>query len=247
LNSALQAQGQHPVISRPLHQQIEKRVPPSTLANYLTFGRAISLCMNEFELIATRIRQYPMINVYPEYFSSKDRAVFAAFLTHLHSLRANELYLIQERGCQLLKFVHVITSGLGLESFDQSRVFEKAFKKEFWWRLRERHRLTHMHERPSLMTRMLDVIASDIDKETLTDALADLVINLSTLFDSLKSMEDEDVNFGEVREEMERAHDEGFGKESLAAWRLIKLSFRATCPTLFRSEPSASRHVAPRS
>ena len=104
-----------------------------------------------------------------------------------------------------------------------------------------------MHERPSLMTRMLDVIASDIDKETLTDALADLVINLSTLFDSLKSMEDEDVNFGEVREEMERAHDEGFGKESLAAWRLIKLSFRATCPTLFRSEPSASRHVAPRS
>jgi hypothetical protein len=236
LNASVTAQGEPPALSQPLREQIKRRVPPGSLAKYLRLDRAIALCTNELELIATRIRQYPMIEIYPNYFSAKDRSVYAAFLTHLHSLRANDLYLIQERGVQLMRFTYFLTQNLGMQSVDQSRTFEKSFKKEFGWRLRERHRLTHVHERPSLMTRLLDVMSSNINKEQMKDVLVDLVIKLSTAFDSLKSGKNktpEEVDFQKTTQEMRRVHVRSFETETAEMWRLVESNFRATCPQLF--------------
>jgi hypothetical protein len=235
MNSSLK-ESEPVALSQPLSEQIRRRVPPSYLTKYLQLDRGIAICTNELDLIATRIRQYPMIRSYPNYFSSKDKSVYAAFLTHLHSLRANELYLIQERGAQLLRFAYLLTQNLGMQSVDRSKAFEKAFRKEFGWRLRERHRLTHAHERPSLMTRFLDVIASNATKEQMENVLTDLMINLSTAFDSLKSGKikaPEDVDFHKVTQEMRVAHAQSFETETVTMWRLVESNFRATCPQLF--------------
>jgi hypothetical protein len=198
----------------------------------LNFESAINLAIYELELIATRIRQYRLIETYPRYFTSVNHEVFAAFISHLHTLRSNELYLIQERSAELLKFCFKLADDLNLQTSDQSAKYNRAFKKCFERRLRERHRLIHSHERPSLLTRMLDVVAGIADKAILADAIGEVAATMYYTYAALKSgandLQVDQARYQEIQEEMKQIYTRGFDEEAAVMWEMIASHFRAS-------------------
>lgn len=172
-----------------------------------------------------------MIEDYPKYFSSKERDVISAFFAHLHALRSSELYLIQERAGELLRFAHHLATDLRLAASDQSRIFEKAFKRRFERRLRKRHRLVHAHERPSLMTRMLDVVSGTKDREALGEALSTLIAQLFVMFESLKEEAADESNEDKLlrmKDEMRKAHVVQYDEETSDMSKLVDEHFGLT-------------------
>jgi hypothetical protein len=68
-----------------------------------------------------------------------------------------EIYIVQDRTVALLRFLKAVADDCGLPSIDRCKSFESKFKKSFELRLRERHRITHAHERPSLASLIIDL------------------------------------------------------------------------------------------
>jgi hypothetical protein len=249
LREHLEKMEPQPSMSSHLERHIRKRVAPSFLSKYLNHEGAIGLAINELGLILERIRQYRVIDAYPKHFSSNDRDVISAFFSHLHSLRSSELYLIQERGKELLRFSHCIASDLRLSASDQSREFDKKFKKGFERRLRERHRLVHAHERPSLMTRMLDVVAGVTDRAALEEAIGSIALSLFSTYATLKSGGKENVEldqekFSEMKGEMQQIYIQGFDNETAAMRNLVTSHFSSSFSILSNT---SSDEVAQRS
>ncbi|MGO4524942.1 hypothetical protein AB4097_08765 [Microvirga sp. 2MCAF35] len=134
-----------------------KRLTPKNVTTYSTPEKLPFLIYTEIESLGDRIRLYLFTARYRELINSGPREMSMAWQmhSHSHSLRQGELYIIQERGVELIRFLHDVASGLGVTTVDRSNSFRKAFKKRFDRRLRERHRLVYAHERPSLTSRVI--------------------------------------------------------------------------------------------
>lgn len=169
-----------PVISAETKKGIVKRVSPKAAAEFSVADNLPQLVSLEVETIGERIRLYPFTALYREAINWASKDMVGAWMLHSHSLRQSELYIIQERSTDLLRFIRDIGQDFGLVAPDRSKSFEKAFKKRFGRRLRERHRLVHAHERPSLTSRVIDfgLAAEETDKDIVTDTLADVLIKM---------------------------------------------------------------------
>ena len=164
--------------------RIDKRVSPKAAAEFSRAQNLPQLVALELEILGDQIRLYPYTARYREAINLASKDMVAAWLLHSHSLRQSELYIIQERSTDLLRFLRNVSQDLGLAAApDRSKSFEKAFKRRFERRLRERHRLVHAHERPSLTSRVIDfgVAAKETDKDIVEDSLADLFIKMASL------------------------------------------------------------------
>jgi len=172
-----------PVISDETKKAIAKRVSPKAAEKFSIAENLPKLVALEFETLGDRIRLYPFTARYREVIDLSSKDMVAAWLLHGHSLRQSELYIIQERGADLLKFLQSVSQDFGLVASDQSKSFERSFKKCFERRLRERHRLVHAHERPSLTSRVIDfgVSVQETDRDLVESTLADLFIKLARL------------------------------------------------------------------
>jgi hypothetical protein len=169
-----------PVVSVETMKGIVKRVTPKLVADFSKVDKLPFLISMELEMLGDRIRLYPFTALYREAINWASKDMIAAWMLHSHSLRQGELYIIQERGVELLRFLRDVGTNLGLPAADRSKYYEKAFKKRFERRLRERHRIVHAHERPSLTSRVIDfgVAAQEADN-MVAETLADLVIKIA--------------------------------------------------------------------
>lgn len=157
LRESLSQLGNAPTISVRTREGVVKRLTPKNVTTYSTPEKLPFLIYTEIESLGDRIRLYLFTARYRELINSGPREMSMAWQmhSHSHSLRQGELYIIQERGVELIRFLHDVASGLGVTTVDRSNSFRKAFKKRFDRRLRERHRLVYAHERPSLTSRVI--------------------------------------------------------------------------------------------
>lgn len=176
LKRHLAAMPLQPVLSDAVKKQIAKRVPPKTLDANLTPEAAISLAAMELADLGTRISHYQHIERYREHFNPPNVAMRAAFVMHTHILRGSEIYVIMEQCVSFLTFFYDLAEVLDLGPTNTAKSLEKQFKKEFDRHLRERHRIVHAHERPSLVSRMIGVPPQDLADPKVIATYA-LVIN----------------------------------------------------------------------
>jgi hypothetical protein len=223
-------------LSKSAQQHIQKRVPPSTLQRYLNRQSAIQLLLMDLESIGTRIFQYQFIGAYNSYFVPPSPEIGAAFLSHLHILRPSELYMMLERGADLLRFATVLAFDIGLNSVDQSNRYAKSVRKGFDRRLRERHRLVHAHERPSLSARILEMPINSMPREEVGEMLGLIGAQLVRLYLELNDRRVPEELTREsliaVLEEMKTVHFDAFEHEARNMWELISSHFEKTFKTL---------------
>lgn len=136
---------------------VARRVSKSRIPNYKVMDEYGPVLWDEAMTILDRILVYPFIASYRKHLKDAPDEVLKAWQFHSQSLRVGELYIVQDRTKKLLEFLAVVARDCGLPATDKREEFEKTFKKNFERRLRERHRLTHAHERPSFESRIIDL------------------------------------------------------------------------------------------
>ncbi|MBB3138113.1 hypothetical protein FHS26_005891 [Rhizobium pisi] len=134
-----------------------KRVSPKNALNFDSLERYWVVLLDELSQILDRILAYPYVVQYRKVLKSAPRELLMAWQIHSQSLRSGELYIVQDRTCEFLKFLSHVGRDCGITISDQTKTFEKAFKKTFERRLRERHRVVHAHERPSWESRIISL------------------------------------------------------------------------------------------
>ncbi|WP_152522660.1 hypothetical protein [Sphingobium ummariense] len=138
-----------------LYKEVSKRVGPLSRKNHESIGSAVMLFCLEGEDLANRIRRYQYIERYRSMVDDETQKEMVQALTeHTYTLRSYEIYTVLERATQTLKFGHEVAKAINLPSVMNDKKYEKQMKKEFEHRLRERHRIVHAHERPSLVSRI---------------------------------------------------------------------------------------------
>lgn len=170
-----------PTLSDETRKHITKRVPLSQLQKYLTVEMAIALLALEISDLGTRISHYQHIERYREHFKAPDKAMRAAFVMHTHVLRGSEIYVVMERCEDWLKFFYELASDLDLGPTQVAKKLQMRFKKEFERHLRERHRIVHAHERPSLVSRMVGTPPEDLDHPDFAKFYVDTVSKLASM------------------------------------------------------------------
>lgn len=139
---------------------VAKRVRPTWLPQYEVMDKYGFVLWDEILTILDRILVYPYIATYRKHLRDAPKEVLSAWQFHSHTLRVGEIYLVQDRTSALLEFLNSVAADCGLPVTDCRKSFESKFKKTFERRLRERHRLTHAHERPSAVSRLVDLSGS---------------------------------------------------------------------------------------
>ncbi|NEJ26933.1 hypothetical protein GR205_02890 [Rhizobium leguminosarum] len=134
-----------------------KRVSPNNALNFDSLERYWVVLLDELSQILDRILAYQYVAKYRKILNSGPQELAMAWQIHSQSLRSGELYIVQDRTCEFLKFLSHVGRDCGITIADQTKTFEKAFKKTFERRLRERHRVVHAHERPSRESRIISL------------------------------------------------------------------------------------------
>jgi|SRR5208282_2431888 len=160
-------------------REIAKRVTPKSIPEWNSSDRLPFLVGLEVANVGDRIRLYPMTARYREHMNHAPKEMFLAWQLHSHELRHNEVYTILQRGSKSLHFLYLVAQEVGIAASDFSKNFEKEFRKRLERRLRERHRLVHAHERPSLTSRVVDLMNSGSDKRDIQDAIVEVFTTLS--------------------------------------------------------------------
>ena len=223
---------------------LARRVPKSWLPKYEVMDEYGFVIWDEAMTILDRILVYPFTASYRKHLKGAPKEVLGAWQFHSHSLRIGELYIVLDRTLALLEFLTVVAKGCGLSATDQRKAFEKTFKKTFERRLRERHRLTHAHERPSMVSRIIDLSggkwAGD-DDATIRQVLDIFAKTLPML---TKASEAAGRTPPKTPEEVEALHQWGAQRE---ARQMLKLVGEALLGTLDDPSvaPKASATPAP--
>ena len=165
-----------PSLSDSTKAHIKRYIPPKALPRYETPEQAIALLAMEISGIGARISKYQFIERYRDHFEPAGAEMRVAFVSHIHHLRGAEVYLIMERCIKCLGFFFDLATNLDLGPNSTARWLTKRFKEKFDRHLRERHQLTHAHERPSLVSRLTSIPATELNEpevaKTFTHAIA---------------------------------------------------------------------------
>lgn len=213
--------------SSTLKKLVAKRVPPKTLAQFNTLDSYHLVLWDECMSILERISAYPHTVGYRKHLSNAPQDVRRAWLIHSHSLRGNELYIVQDRTKAFLLFLYAVANEAGLAATEQSNSFENIYRKRFRRRLHERHEITHAHSRPSLTSRIINMQsalarANDEDKSSM---VAQLLGATTPFLAMLEKLQGKPLAIGEV----ETLQQEGADRE---AREMLDLFGRAVLKTL---------------
>lgn len=168
-------------ISEDTKKAVDKRLSEKGAANFQTVGTLPQLVWNEVHLFCERIRFYPYTARYREIIQSGPAELNQAWQIHSDSLRHGEVYIIHERGTDLLRFMYMVSRDVGIPAVDRSKNYNKRFSKRFDTRLRERHRTVHVHERPSGAGRLtnLMIASNGLDAGEIRTMMMDLLLRLA--------------------------------------------------------------------
>lgn len=167
-----------PRMTPEIEAHIRNRVGPKSAEQYLSIERAIALLAVEAADIGYRISQYRFIERYREHFMPADAPMRVAFHTHIQVMRGNEIYVIMEHGKAWLVFAHDLAAALDLAPTKMHKVLINRFTKAFERHLRERHKIVHAHERPSLVSRVASLAATGRDDREIGQATQGVVQTL---------------------------------------------------------------------
>lgn len=181
LKRHLSALPEFPSLSKETKKHIARRVSSSNLVNYQTPEKAISLVSMEIGDLGLRISRYQFIERYRENFQAPTPEMRTAFVMHTHSLRGSEVYIIMERCVAFLDFFYDLARDLSLNPTRVSKSLESSFKKEFERHLRERHRIVHAHERPSLVSRLVSVSPNEMSDPRMEETFKNVVESFATM------------------------------------------------------------------
>lgn len=157
---------------------VQKRLSENGAKKFTTIRSLPLLLASEVLSWCERVRIYPFTAKYRVQVNDGSPEMVAAWQLHSHSLRQNEVYVLQERGRDIINFAHLVATDLGLGTQNRAVKFEQRFKTQFSWRLRDRHRVVHAHERPSLTSRLADMMVAT-DESTKT-VFQDYIVGLLT-------------------------------------------------------------------
>lgn len=171
---------------------------------------------------------YPFTASYRKHLIGAPKEVIGAWQFHSHSLRVGELYIVLDRTLALLEFLNIVARDCGLPVTDCRKSFEKRFKKTFDRRLRERHRLVHAHERPSMTSRIIDLSGGKWagDKDESLKALIKIIAK--TLPALIESSEAAGRTPPKTPEEVEAMYEWGAQQEARQMLKLIGETLLAT-------------------
>jgi hypothetical protein len=214
---------------------VARRVPPSWLSKYEVMDEYGFVIWDEAMTILDRILVYPFSASYRKHLLGAPKEVIGAWQFHSHSLRIGEIYIVLDRTLSLLEFLTSVAKDCRLPVTDYRKTFEKNFKKAFDRRLRERHRLTHAHERPSMVSRIIDLSGGKwADDEE--ESKQQLMILIAAILPKLiEANEAAGRSPPKTPEEVEAMHEWGAQQE---ARRMLKLVGEALLATL--SDPSVA-------
>jgi hypothetical protein len=186
--------------SRETFAAVQKRLSENGAKRFTTARSLPLLVAAEVLSWCERVRIYPFTAKYRVQVNNGSSDMVAAWQLHSHSLRQSEVYVLQERGRDIINFAHLVATDLGLGTQNRASRFDKRFKTKFGWRLRDRHRVVHAHERPSLTSRLADMmVATD---ETTKSFFEDYIVNLLTdIADKLPGDQTDDP-----KEKLKRLH-----------------------------------------
>ena len=150
------------------------------------------------------------------------KEMIQALIEHTYTLRSYEIYTVLERATQTLKFGHEVAKAINLPSVLNDKKYEKHMKKEFEHRLRERHRIVHAHERPSLVSRITSLAPEAFKVPEVQNYLISLIKLNSSMLRLLKQKHPEIT--------MPHVSDEGFyrgylarvDEEAKSMWEIFK-------------------------
>lgn len=206
---------------------INARVPPKTLPRYATLDEIDLVVWDEALAILERIFAYPYAVQYRKHLKDAPEEVRMAWQIHSHSLRGNELYVVQDRTTAFLDFLHAVARDLDLRPSAKSKTFETESKKLFRRRLLERHEVTHAKMRPSLTSRIINM-QSAIGRaapEEREPMVVQMVNAAAPLIDKLHQLRGKQLSY----EEVEQVHEEGARRE---ARQMLDLFGKAVLATL---------------
>ena len=200
--------------------QVKKRTAPSSLHKHSGIDSAIMNYIVDLHDLSTRIRRYQYIERYRDLYDGRDKDLGISLLDHTHALKSHEIYVILERGNELLRFGYMLAQNLSLTGSNNAAPYVKTLKKEFQYRLRERHRMVHAHERPSLLSRMLALEGELMAKPEVAEALSGMARTLRAQMKQLqaRSKDPSRLRLPENRcEELDRAD-----AEAASLWLILK-------------------------
>ena len=170
-----------------LASQVAKRVPPRARKNYEEIEDAAFLLLSDIYDLGNRIHNYQFIERYRSMVSEDTpKGIPQALTGHTYTLRSYEIYTVLERVADLLKFSRYVAEAAELPTVINDKKYEKQMKKEFAYRLRERHRIVHAHERPSLVSRMTSIGVQHADNSMVRDFLSSITTMNSIILKHLK-------------------------------------------------------------
>lgn len=207
---------------------VARRVPPSWLSKYEVMDEYGFVVWDEAMTVLDRILVYPFTASYRKHLRGAPKEVIGAWQFHSHSLRIGELYIVLDRTLGLLEFLISVAKDCGLPVTDYRKIFEKRFKRTFDRRLRERHRLTHAHERPSMISRIIDLSGGKWadDKE---EAGKQLMTLIATALPKLsEASEAAGRTPPKTPEEFEALHEWGAQQEARQMLKLVGEALLAT-------------------
>ncbi len=170
---------------------VQKRLSENGAKKFTSVRSLPLLVSSEVLSWCERVRIYPFVAKYRVEVNNGSKEMVAAWQLHSHSLRQSEIYVLQERGKDIINFAHLVAADLGLGTENRANKFEKRFKTQFEWRLRDRHRVVHAHEKPSLTSCLADLmVATD---ESTNDVFQEyIVVLLRNIAETLPGEKTED-------------------------------------------------------
>ena len=221
LQKHLQSKTDIPILSIQTKKHIKRQVPPKTLDFYLNCENAINLLALEIEDLGGRIFNYQYIERYQTFLMAPDKEMRQAFINHTHALRGNEIYTILERATVLLDFISNLASDIGLNSTNTSRKLKPLFDQTFKRHLRERHRMVHAHERPSLISRMLSLPTENTKDSDIVNLISNVMKKLfSAVSDNLGEIEGKNIN-SMGPDEWKKIQLNGLDREAMEMWNIF--------------------------
>lgn len=210
-----------PALSGATKKHIAKRVPPGTLTKYQTPENAISLLSLEIEDLGLRISRYQFIERYREYFAAPNTEMRTAFVMHTHILRGSEIYVIMERCGSFLDFFYDLATDLSLNPTKLSKTLETRFKKDFERHLRERHRIVHAHERPTLISRLSSIPPDAIEKPEVADTFKNVLESVDGVMTAAFQSLFETKDSADFMKKIDDYRLEAVDKECLHMWSIF--------------------------
>lgn len=210
---------------------VDNMIPPKSRDGYRTPLNVIDLATFEVTSLGQKIRRYQFIERYKFFVRMPDSEMGMAFHEHCYEVRNAEIYGTLERGEVIIRFITALAADFKIGDAKAPNRYARNFRRAFEHRLRERHRRTHAHERPSLVSRMLQLgeIKTTEERQLLEGLLRNIYGTLTAAFDAIREKLQADDRIPSTGDPVafQKWYLERVDEEAAAMWHIFTDSLSA--------------------